>query len=146
MTKREKTRRILSNDRFWIGVAYFGLVAVFLWLYVQNTRITRESQIRAATIVASAETQYQACIASIPTLRKINLFVTGVEELHRTLYQNALAAHLAQPKGSAVYRAQIANLRRLRDSVRLVAGVHFTVPTVASCSAIRDSVLGNERS
>jgi hypothetical protein len=137
-------RRFLDNWKLWVGVAYFGLVAMIVSLYFVNARTTRAVALQAAAAARTntehrlnAQSDYHACVVSIPALRKINRFVNGVQVLHQALLLNAVKAHEATPPGSALYRQQVANIARLSRSVDAVSGVAFPGPTVAECRARR---------
>lgn len=141
-------RVLLDSWQFWVGVAYVGLACVVVALWVNYSRVSREqvqtervSAARHADIVANAEAQYQQCVKSIPALIRINRFLHGVQDEHRILLVNSLASHQATPKDTALWKAQLVNIRRLRRASEEVQGVHFPVPTRKSCVALRDRLL-----
>jgi hypothetical protein len=142
---REGTRRLLDNWQFWVGIAYIGLACIIVALWVNYSRVSRDQThtaevvaARHADIVASAEAQYAQCVKSIPTLTNINHFIHGVEEVHRILLVNSIAAHRATPPGSPLYRQQILNIRRLHDAFKSAKKVQFAVATQAKCLAIKE--------
>ncbi len=142
---RDSVRDHLDDWKFWMGVAYFGLVCVTVALWVGYGRLAAD-QIRTANVVAerhadiiaNADAQYQQCVQSIPTLTRVNTFVRGVQDLHKILLENSIASHAATPPGSALYAQQIINIKRLERTVREVQKVGFPVPTHAQCGALRD--------
>lgn len=142
---KEGIRRILDTWQFWIGVAYFGLVCVVVALWIGFSRVStdqaRTERIQAARhadIVANADAQYQQCVKSIPTLRRVDGFLEGVREVHHILLVNSEASHQATPPGSALYQTQKRNIERLRDAFKKVNGVKFPIPTHSSCVALRN--------
>jgi hypothetical protein len=142
---KEGARRLLDSWQFWVGIAYFGLACVVVALWVNYNRVSRD-QVRTAEVVAarhadlvaSAEAQYTQCVKSIPTLRNINAFINGVEEVHQILLVNSIAAHKATPPGSALYQQQIMNIARLRDAFATAKNVHFTIASKAKCLATKE--------
>lgn len=144
MTSNDVSHK-LDNWRFWMGVAYFGLVLVIVALWVDwartNADVARTSRVvaeRHADIVANADAQYQQCLSSIPTFRHVNRFVSGVELVEQALLTNAKAAHVATPPGSALYVAQAKNIVRLREAIEAARQVAFHVPVAGECRALRD--------
>ncbi len=137
-------RRFLDHDTTWRFVFGFAIIATVVGLYFVNGRTSRTLAAQAATAAAAKaerkagiQADYRACIVSIPQLTKVNGFVHGVQVLHRTLLENAVANHAATPPGSALYRQQVINIARLRKTVTAVSGVAFPVPTRRSCEKRR---------
>lgn len=144
---RKKLRRYLDDWRFWMGIAYFGLVLVTVALWINYDRVSADTArtikveaARHADIVANADAQYTQCVESIPTLRHVNDFIVGVAGLEQALLKNNIAAHQATPPTTPLYAAQILNIARLRVAIRSAKQVAFTVPTKATCVALRDSL------
>lgn len=151
MTSTEKARRLLDNWQFWMILAYAVLAVVVVALWVNFGRESRDQARTAevvarrhADVVANAEAQYEQCVKSIPSLTKINRFLRGVQDEHRTLLKNALAAHAAQPKNTALWHTQLTNIERLRRAFSEVRGVRFPIPTKKSCSTLRARLLRKE--
>jgi hypothetical protein len=147
-SKKILFRDAMSSWQFWMGVAYFGLVLVVGALYFQNGRILdaqrraeQAQTIRIAEVHSRASSQFTQCVASIPTLVRVNEFTAGVQELAGVLVENAEANHAATPPASPVYATQEKSLRRLKNSVELVSGIRFPVPTRQACIALRNRTL-----
>lgn len=128
----------MSPPRRWRTVASVvfvaGAVAVPIWLYVLTAKVNRVEAVRQGAIQAD----YNACVGSIPLLRKIDKFIVGTEAVADVLIRNSADMHRITPKTSPVYRQQAINLRRLRARVADGKGVRLPVPTVRSCAAERD--------
>lgn len=129
--------RFLDNWKTWVLIAYLGLASFGIWLYQTRSATSDVIAQRKADARANALTQYTSCLRSIPILRESQRFVRGVQEVHNVLVENAVATHRATPPGTAVYRAQVRNLRRLRIAALDVQGLSFHPPTIAKCKALR---------
>jgi hypothetical protein len=136
--------RRLDNWRFWMLIAYIGLCGFGLALWHDNQKTNATAQKnnlllseRRADITANAESQYQQCVKSIPTLVRVNRFLHAVEDVHLTLLQNSRRTHAVTPPGSPIYKAQIKNIQKLKQDTEAVRHVRFPVPTMAKCKALR---------
>jgi hypothetical protein len=141
MDKREfKGWRLLDSWQFWVGVAYFGLALVVIALWVNYDRVSADQKrtaIITAERIADTQSQYVECVKSIPLLKRVNTFFDGEHLLGQTLIKNSIANHQATPPGTPLYRAQIANLERLRKSLSETTNVHISVPTKKQCNLLR---------
>lgn len=136
---------MIDTWQFWVGIAYFGLAAVTVALWVNYSRVSNDQRkttiieaAREADITANATGQYEACVKGIPLSVKINKFVHGVEVVHEVLYRNSLASHRAQDPNSPLYKTQTQNIRRLKAAFAAARGIHFPVRTKAYCIALRN--------
>ena len=127
----------LDNYKVWSMIAYAGLLAVGIWAYSNQHATTSVIAKRKADVAANAAAQYTTCVKSIPILTEFGRFIHGVDEVFLVLVENAIASHQATPHQTAVYRAQIQNLARLRDGVRSVKGLTIPAPTMKKCRALR---------
>lgn len=141
-------RPTLDTFNFWVGVAYFGLVAVVIALFFVNQAtqktVTRQAQVAAAhtaEIAATAKSRYQQCVTSIPTLNRINRFFAGVRIVNETLLENSAAALAVTAKSDPQYRTRVKNFHRLQRAAASAQIPKFPVPTPAKCRALRDSLL-----
>ncbi len=138
MAKMERgLREFLSVWQFWMVVAYVGLAAVVVALYVLFGRTAHDEAIRAAAQKSAATSQAATCFISV----KNAPVIAGFLQEQDALIDNGLLANLAAIKASgpsdplngvrerAVIRltAAKANERRLE---RLIA---TTTPTKAKC-------------
>lgn len=131
-------RHVLDSWRFWQVVGFTILVGIFILAAVTFRRESNDRAKVAAVAAAreaSAQAEYQQCLASRPFLMKFNLFVRGVNTAHHVLLLNALAMHAITPPGSVVYHVQEKNIIRLRRSVRDVKFPPVPVQTKAECKA-----------
>lgn len=133
--------------------AFIGLIAIMLWLYfgagslrIERARVRAEIHAnraaRQAERTANATAKYDACVRSIPELKKLNRFVRGVKDEHSYLYAAALDAFNATPPGDPLYPVRKRNVRRARQAfadVRVVSP--FKVPSKSDCDAVRDAAL-----
>ncbi len=46
MSRREQVLDVLDSWRFWVGVAYFGLVAVVIGLWIVNSNTVKNEAVR----------------------------------------------------------------------------------------------------
>jgi hypothetical protein len=141
---RTNARRFLDDWRFWMGVAYFGLILVICALWINYDRVNADAArtarivaARHAEVVANADSQYQQCVQSGPVFSHVNKFIFGVEAVEQALLTNTETTHRATPPGSAIYATQTANIARLRDAIQAARLVAFPVPTATQCRALR---------
>lgn len=145
-------RKTLTDWPFYTAVAYFGLVAVVIWSISINSHTSRtqahqaaDESGRQAEIVANANSQYNACISSIPIAKKINNFIFGTQSLAHIFKLNTKAALDSTPKTDPQRATRLDNYNRVMAVIPLVGkpggGVHFTVATKAQCKLIRDRTL-----
>lgn len=145
----ERWRDILDSWQFWIGVAFFVLALVVVWLFVLNQRTTRTEAAAAAERAVLAERQraaansnYAACIVSIPQLTRISRHLGGVNDLADVLLTNSREIARATPKNEPAYRTRIANLARLETAAAKIAAIKaLPVPTVKQCKERRRMAL-----
>lgn len=141
----EEVLQFLDNWRVWVGVAYFALAAVSVWLAVITMRTAqtashtaREQAIRQSAI----QSDYKACLRSIPGTARVNRFLGGVNDLANILVLNSQAALQAETPGDPLHQTRIDNLERLRRAQENVNRVRsFPVPTRQTCTARRDQAL-----
>lgn len=136
----DNARKYLSDWRTWIGIAYFGLVAVVVALGVYNSRLNdniretaRISAARDAEIRMNTVTRRQQCLQSIPSLKKINMFLEGVRNAHEVLLINAKAALDQTSPSDRLYRLRKESLERLKKASADVEIPAFPVPTKKKC-------------
>lgn len=135
-----RVRRFVDNFWFWVGFFNVAIAALVVGLYFVNARTSRtlarqaaEASRLASEKQASADASYKVCIASIPQIARINVFLDGVQDLGTTLRDNSIASHAATPASTDLYRQQVKNIRKLRRAVRAVSGVKFPAPTPQIC-------------
>ncbi len=131
-----QVRRRLDDGRLWIGIAYFGLAFVVVWLYVVNGRTVKEQAIRKAT----AQANYARCLAGIPVRRKINDEFKAAEIVGTVILMNTAALLATYSPGTPLYAQQVINVARLKEALSR-GGVRLPVNTRASCAADRDRSL-----
>lgn len=139
LSKWQRAQHLLSSWRVWNGIAYFMLVAVVVLsligyersqkaLHKANSLATQHEVETAAARRARVET----CIASIPTLNRVNNFVSGVRVVVLVLIANSQEVLAATPKSDPTYDARTKGLERLLNVIPQT-GIRFPVPTKASC-------------
>lgn len=138
---RSKTRQLLDTWQFWVGIAYLGLVVMTVALWVNYVRVSADQR-RTAIVIAEREAdiqaQYLQCVKNAPLVAKFDKFVQNVEIVHATLLKNSIESHRATPRSSALYRAQIRNIRRLRNAQIDVKGLKIPIVTQKDCLAARN--------
>lgn len=130
----DRVREQLDDWRPWMVLAIAGLVFAITWLYFVNSRTVREVATRKATASATASTNYEQCIRSIPGLKKINTFLEGENDLVDVLVQNSLANLGSTLQDDPQYKTRQANLGRLLAARAKIAAVDaLPVPTPNQC-------------
>lgn len=145
----DQFRNRLDNWRFWVGVAYFGIVCTVVGLYFVNQRTSRTLAEQAAAATqrsietrSEAEAAFKACVGSIPLLENFRRHVLGVNDGFATLVTNSRQGLLASDPADPLYPVRVRNLIRLEKAAKDVAAVKtFPVPTQASCAARRNAAL-----
>lgn len=149
----ERWRQRLDNIYFWLGVAYFALVAITVWLaFVSQSnaqtaaRQAKAEAIRIAEQRSAAESAYRRCIEGrAPTLR-VSRHVAGVNAAFEVLLRNSRAVLEATPKDDPQFTVRRANYRRFKAALADVAAVRsFPVPTVSECKQRRREALRGVR-
>lgn len=144
-----RVRSALSAWQFWMGVAYFGLVAVVVSLFFVASRtihtsneIAREQAIRNGQVRATANATYNACAQSIPELERIGVHLRGVNQLGEVILANAKATLDATPHSDPSYALRFENYSRILDAVKRISAVQaFPIPKLEDCVARRQQVL-----
>lgn len=142
-------RRFLSTWQLWMGIAWIAIVVVVVGLVViRNETITtaarldREQNLHRAEVKSTAQSTYNACAQSIPTLRKISLHLEGVNEIATALVANTKALLDTTSPGLPDYAVRRENYLRLRRAQQNVAALRdLPVPTLQDCAARRAAVL-----
>ncbi len=138
---RGRIRASLDSWPFWVGIAYFGLAAVTVALWVNYTRVSTDQRHTAIVVAergADIQAQYQVCLKSVPVIGKFDRFVHGVQTVNETLLRNSIASHTATPRGTALYRAQVRNIARLRGALRETSGLSIPIATKKECLRARN--------
>lgn len=124
----------MDSLEFWLVVAYFGIAALVVGLWFVSIRISHEQTKRAA----ADEARTEACIHSIPQIRRFDEHVRGVNQLADVLVQNSAALTAATPKSDPTYRTRKENLTRMIDAQAKIAELaEVSVPTVSDCARRR---------
>lgn len=130
METLQRVRVYLTRPAVWVVVGYIGLFVVFILGGVVYTREANDRAARSARI----QVRYEQCLASVPFTQKINRFILGVKTVGGVLLLNSVQMHAVTPPGSAAYRQQEVNLKRLRHALNDQRAITaFPVPTPASC-------------
>lgn len=149
----------LHPSPVWVVIFMIGGIAITVWTLTIYRAQTQESAVRAraqikqeaireAEIHANAESRYQACLGSIPQLRKIDAFIEGNQEGWHILIQNSQSNRdLAEP-GSPLRQQRQANLDRIAKASRKIdRAIPFPIPTKDDCLALHERLLaqGDEK-
>ncbi len=137
-----RARNAFETAAPWISV--LGIILVVIWLHSVDRKAASAKAhaatgeaIRIAEKHAASHTRVEQCLASIPTLRKVNRFVHGVQTLHLVLARNARQTLLSTTRSDPLYRARLESYQRIRATVPAVSVIHFTIPTRRQCLARR---------
>lgn len=145
----DEVTRFLDNWKLWMGIAYVGLAIAVVWLFILNGDTTRtaaanarDEAVRIAEVQTSAETSYNQCVGSIPTLRKLSTYLEGQNEIAAVIVTNSAANLAITLKTDPMYATRKGNLERLRDAKAKVGAItSLPVPTVKDCKARKRAAL-----
>jgi Na+/melibiose symporter-like transporter len=91
MTRTDHVRFALSDWRFWMGIAYFGLVMVIVGLFVLFNRTAREEAARAATAKSAGIAQVSQCFVAVRNAPVVDGFIRS----HEAIIENGLLTNKA---------------------------------------------------
>lgn len=136
MTRTDHVRFALSDWRFWMGIAYFGLVMVIVGLFVLFNRTAHEEAARAATAKSAGIAQVSQCFVAVRNAPLVDGFIRS----HEAIIENGLLTNKASIAASP---GDPLNPIRRRAIVRLTAAkanadelkrlTRATTPTRHSC-------------
>lgn len=139
MVGERRARVFLSDWHFWVGVAYFGLAAVVLALYILFGRTAREEASRAAAAKAASTAQVAQCFGGVKNAPVIAGFIRS----HEAIIENGLIANRAAIAASpgdplnAIRQRSIDRLTAAKANAdelrRLIKG---TTPTKRACTVL----------
>lgn len=136
MTRTEHERSVLSDWRFWVGVAYFGIAATVVGLFILFNRTAREEATRAATAKSAAITQVGQCFTAVKNGPVTKGFIAANAAVIENQILANQAAILTQP-GSALTRIREQSLVRLQrakaNSEALSRLLDKAIPTRKKC-------------
>lgn len=143
-----RVRVFLDSGKFWFLVLVLASAGLGIGLYANykanlvQSKQQVDDRVKAAQVVASANATYNTCLASIPALQKLELFIRGEKSESRILVLNAAAIVESTPPESDQYAVRIANFTRIQAAdAKVQAGIDLPVPTVKSCEQRRQAVL-----
>lgn len=140
MTGEERTRHVLDNWKFWIGVAYVGLAATVVALFVLFSRTAHEEAVRVSQQRTARQAQVTSCVSSARAAPAIQAILTAIESLAKNSIIASDQALAVESSGDPLRPIRLASRRRAiraRDSVRsfrqrFVAGT----PTLKRCATL----------
>lgn len=139
MTER-RIRRRLDDWRFWVGVAYFGLAAVVMGLYLLFGRQSAEAAKRAAIQRASALSEVSNCANSVKNAPVGRGFIATQRAIITNSILTTTAALQAEDANDPLRHVRLASLARLEagrmNLNRLNAIFIATTPTKAKCNRL----------
>lgn len=136
MTRTDKTRIVLSDWRFWVGVAYFGIAAVIVALWFAFGRIAHEEAFRAAGMKAANATQVGQCFTSQKNGPVTKGFIAANEAVIENSILSNLAAIKAQPNDplTSVREHSLTRLREAKANANeLQELIDRSIPTKTRC-------------
>lgn len=143
-------RERLDNWRWWMGVAYFGITSLIVGLVIIGNRTAHTAAREAAQtaahqseIVSNADTQYSACLKSIPTLISINHFVRTSLLVDKTILENSVAVLRNTKPGTRLYKVRVRNVSTLRAALVAPEHIYFKVPTMKECAVLEAKLLSS---
>lgn len=137
MVNTSDVRVRVDSWRFWVGVAYLGIVLTIVGLYIVYVKQSREETKRVAEARATAVQQVAGCFAGVKNAPVVAGFIAG----ERALIVNSIDGNRAALK----IHGQPAELTRIRNAslVRLSAArrnvnklaelIAKTTPTRKAC-------------
>lgn len=137
-------REHMSDWKFWVGVAYLGLILTVVALVVLFNRTAREEASRAASGKAAATTQVGQCFTSVKTAPVLKGFI----DAHESIIQNSLlgneAALKASPKDDPLRGIRVRSIVRLNAAQKNVDELRKLItagtPTEKKCVALAASL------
>jgi hypothetical protein len=137
MRLEPRLRELMSDWRFWMGVAYFGLSAVVIALFILFNRTAREEAARAASNNAASSTQVGQCFTQVKTLPLTRGFVAGQEAIVDDSLISTRAALNAAPANDPLHLIRVHALLRLERAKvatdRLRRLIEKETPTRKQC-------------
>lgn len=133
-------REFLSNWQVWVGIAYFGLAAVVVALFVLFNRTAHEEAVRAATARSAAQAQVSQCVASAKNGPLVRGFANGFRALVENQIETTQGAlHVAKPHDPLI-PVRERSLRRLFRAEGVAEGlvkiVDARTPSMKSCRVL----------
>jgi len=139
MTSEERARGFLDSWKFWVAIAYFGLVAVIVALYFLNRDVSREQAARAAEQKAGALAQRDDCYRRLEANPDLLALLETMADDRRDRIQASLDSIAAQPDSelNAIRRESIAKSRRaIRGIDRFTRQIQAATPSIDECDAL----------
>lgn len=136
-------RRVLpkiDNWYFWVGVAYFGLVATLIGLYVLYGRSGHEQSLRIADERATATAQVSNCISGVKSGPSIFEVIGAIELLTQNSITTTQQTLQITPMESPLFKIRKNSLNRLENAEKKV--MHFKIflvthtPTISQCKKL----------
>lgn len=144
MSVKQRVLVRVDNWRFWMTIAYIVLAFMLFALYFVSARSSqalantaRDEAIHQSEIDAARKGAVQQCLASRPTLMRINGFVRSVQLLHEIIAENSLRLAKVTPKSDPSYQARLRNYQRIKSTLKPIELVHFPIPSKKECRARR---------
>lgn len=113
---RRPVREVLSTWQFWTSIAYFGIAATIVALFVLFNRTAREDAIRVAAARSAAQSQVTQCMTSV----KDAPVITGFIDSHEAIIDNGLLSNRAAlkvtPSNSPLYKIRAQSIARLEKA------------------------------
>jgi hypothetical protein len=146
MTGVERRLRVRLDDwRFWVGVAYAGVVLSIVAILFVDQRLNRESANRAATERATQVAQVHNCFQSanerphlLGTLDAVQLNIQNSIDTLKEYLVASPSGPLVGARRSALKRNYVA----LKHIDALKREVKDAYPTVAACKKLQKTLLG----
>lgn len=137
-------REIMSDWRFWMGVAYFGITMTVVALVISFNRIAHEEATRTATARAAAATQVGQCFTAV----KNGPVTQGFIDAHEAIIVNGLIANRAalaiSPANDPLRTVRLKSIVRLEKAQRNVTQLRRLIlaatPTRKKCIELADTL------
>jgi hypothetical protein len=135
----EDVRHFLDNWKVWMGVAYFGLAALVVWLFFLNQTVAKETAARAATQKAGAVSQRDNCYRQIDNNPDLIAIINAVGQNSRNSILSAKAALKLEPTGPLV-AVRLGTIARAQAAIAAAEKFQHqilkTTPTVRKCDEL----------
>lgn len=132
-----KVRHRLDNWKFWMLIAYFGLVFVMVWLFFLNRQTAEQAAARQAQQKAANTAQVADCYQALRNAPALMGILDSVDLLAESSMKSSKAALQADPDSllTPVRRASIERLERAREGVAVFAKAMVEqTPTLPECN------------
>lgn len=131
-----RLRHLLDSVWFWLGVAYLGLVAAMISLFMVSLRTGHLETQHLAQQQAARTAQVENCFDNAGRLGGINAILTGIEVIALNQIENLQTALAVNPRGpeALIWRISLTRAKQAMAAARDFRATNAaTTPTRQEC-------------